>query len=148
MRYRNPTIATLALIILTATLAVGCASVQTGADPVLVNAERSLNVATISLDALFKADHQFGATVIDPLIPTWKAAVNDLRLKAPAIIGAANGSIKAYRALLALRRADPTQVTQDQLNQLAADLGTKIVAAVQLGQDAARVTSSWTGGGK
>ena len=148
MRYRHPTIATVALLALAAVLAAGCATVQPGADPVLVNAERSLNVATLSLDGLFKTDYQYGATVIDPLVPSWKAAVNALRVQAPPVLDAANASIKAYRALLALRRADPTQVTQAQLNELAADLGRKIVAAVQLGQTAAQVAASWQGGGK
>ena len=126
---------------------MSCASVAPGNDPVLVNAERDLNVAVKSLDALFKTDYQ-NWEVIDPAIPGWKAAVNALRLSAPPVIDAANASIKAYRAALALYRADPTQVTQEQLNALANDLGTKIVAAVNLGKAAVAIVGQWTGGGK
>ena len=144
MRSRTPILATVALIIL-AFMTAGCATIAPGANPVLVNAERSLAVATNSLDALFKADYQFGPT-IDAKLPAWKGQVNALRVAAPPILNAANGSVKAYRALLALRRTDPTKVTQEQLNALATDLGAKIVAAVQLGQQAAQVAASAPGG--
>jgi hypothetical protein len=124
-----------------------CATVAPGNDPVLVNAERNLNVAVKSLDALFKTDYQ-NWQVIDPAIPGWKGAVNALRVAAPPVIDAADGSIKAYRAALALYRVDPTQVTQEQLNALATDLGTKIVAAVNLGKQAMAIVGQWNGGGK
>jgi len=133
--------------LLAAVLFTACATVQPGNDPVLVNAERNLNVAVKSLDALFKTDYQ-NWQVIDPVIPGWKAAVNALRITAPPVIDAADGSIKAYRAALALYRVDPTQVTQEQLNALATDLGTKIVAAVNLGKQAMAVIGQWHGGGK
>jgi len=124
-----------------------CATVAPGNDPVLVNAERNLNVAVKSLDALFKTDYQ-NWQVIDPAIPGWKAAVNALRITAPPVIDAADASIKAYRAGLALYRVDPAQVTQEQLNALATDLGTKIVAAVNLGKQAMAIVGQWNGGGK
>jgi len=133
--------------LLVAVLFTGCATVAPGNDPVLVNAERNLNVAVKSLDALFATDYQ-NWQVIDPAIPGWKAAVNALRVTAPPVIDAADGSIKAYRAALALYRVDPTQVTQEQLNALATDLGTKIVAAVNLGKQAMAVIAQWNGGGK
>jgi len=133
--------------LLVAVLFTGCATVAPGNDPVLVNAERNLNVAVKSLDALFKTDYQ-NWQVIDPAIPGWKAAVNALRITAPPVIDAADASIKAYRAALALYRVDPTQVTQEQLNALATDLGTKIVAAVNLGKQAVAVIAQWNGGGK
>ena len=133
--------------LLAAVLFTACATVQPGNDPVLVNAERNLNVAVKSLNALFKTDYQ-NWQVIDPVIPGWKAAVNALRITAPPVIDAADGSIKAYRAALALYRVDPTQVTQEQLNALATDLGTKIVAAVNLGKQAMAVIGQWHGGGK
>jgi hypothetical protein len=128
-------------------LFTACATVAPGQDPVLVNAERNLNVAVKSLDALFKTDYQ-NWQVIDPAIPGWKAAVNALRVTAPSVIDAADASIKAYRAALALYRVDPTQVTQEQLNALATDLGTKIVAVVELGKQAMAVIAQWNGGGK
>ena len=124
-----------------------CATVAPGNDPVLVNAERNLNVAVKSLDALFKTDYQ-NWQVIDPAIPGWKAAVNALRITAPPVIDAADASIKAYRAGLALYRVDPAQVRQEQLNALATDLGTKIVAAVNLGKQAMAIVGQWNGGGK
>jgi hypothetical protein len=133
--------------LLVAVLFTACATVAPGNDPVLVNAERNLNVAVKSLDALFKTDYQ-NWQVIDPVIPGWKAAVNALRVAAPPVIDAADASIKAYRAALALYRVDPTQVTQEQLNALATDLGTKIVAAVNLGKQAMAVIGQWSGGGK
>ena len=133
--------------LLVAVLFTGCATVAPGNDPVLVNAERNLNVAVKSLDALFKTDYQ-NWQVIDPAIPGWKAAVNALRITAPPVIDAADASIKAYRAALALYRVDPTQVTQEQLDALATDLGTKIVAAVNLGKQAVAVIAQWNGGGK
>jgi len=133
--------------LLVAVLFTGCATVAPGNDPVLVNAERNLNVAVKSLDALFKTDYQ-NWQVIDPAIPGWKAAVNALRVTAPPVIDAADASIKAYRAGLALYRVDPSQVTQEQLNALATDLGTKIVAAVNLGKQAVAVIAQWNGGGK
>ena len=144
MRNRTPTIL---VALLAAVMFTACATVQPGNDPVLVNAERNLNVAVKSLDALFKTDYQ-SWQVIDPAIPGWKAAVNALRVSAPPVIDAADGSIKAYRAALALYRVDPTQVTQEQLNELARDLGTKIVAAVNLGKQAMAVIAQWKGGGK
>jgi len=133
--------------LLVAVLFTGCATVAPGNDPVLVNAERNLNVAVKSLDALFKTDYQ-NWQVIDPAIPGWKAAVNALRITAPPVIDAADASIKAYRAGLALYRVDPAQVTQEQLNALATDLGTKIVAAVNLGKQAMAIVGQWNGGGK
>ena len=133
--------------LLAAVLFTACATVQPGNDPVLVNAERNLNVAVKSIDALFKTDYQ-NWQVIEPVVPGWKAAVNALRITAPPVIDAADGSIKAYRAALALYRVDPTQVTQEQLNALATDLGTKIVAAVNLGKQAMAVIGQWHGGGK
>ena len=133
--------------LLVAVLFTGCATVAPGNDPVLVNAERNLNVAVKSLDALFKTDYQ-NWQVIDPAIPGWKAAVNALRITAPPVIDAADASIKAYRAGLALYRVDPSQVTQEQLNALATDLGTKIVAAVNLGKQAMAIVGQWNGGGK
>ena len=133
--------------LLVAVLFTGCATVAPGNDPVLVNAERNLNVAVKSLDALFKTDYQ-NWQVIEPVVPGWKAAVNALRITAPPVIDAANASIKAYRAALALYRVDPTQVTQEQLNGLATDLGKKIVAAVELGKQAMAVIGQWHGGGK
>lgn len=145
MRHMKAGIAIMALLV--AVLFTACASVQPGQDPVLVNAERNLNVAVKSLDALFKTDYQ-NWQVIDPAIPGWKAAVNALRVTAPPVIDAADGSIKAYRAALALYRVDPTQITQEQLNALATDLGTKIVAAVNLGKQAMAVIAQWNGGGK
>lgn len=148
MRNRTPT---LLLAVLVAALALGstaCPGVQAGADPVLVNAERSLKLAAGSLDDLFRTDAQ-NWQAIDPVIPSWKDAVNALRVAAPPVIEAANASVKAYRAALDLRRADPTAVTQEQLNALATDLGTKIVAAVNLGKRAAEVIAQWKpGGGK
>jgi hypothetical protein len=144
MRNRTPTIL---VALLVAVLFTACATVAPGNDPVLVNAERNLNVAVKSLDALFKTDYQ-NWQVIDPAIPGWKAAVNALRVSAPPVIDAADASIKAYRAALALYRVDPTQVTQEQLNALGTDLGTKIVAAVNLGKQAAAVIGQWNGGGK
>jgi len=133
--------------LLVAVLFTGCATVAPGNDPVLVNAERNLNVAVKSLDALFKTDYQ-NWQVIDPAIPGWKAAVNALRITAPPVIDAADASIKAYRAGLALYRVDPAQVRQEQLNALATDLGTKIVAAVNLGKQAMAIVGQWNGGGK
>ena len=145
MRQRHPTIAVLALLALAAALTAGCATIQPGADPVLVNAERSLAVATDSIDALFKVDYQYGPA-IDMKVPGWKGAVNELRLRAPSILNAANAATKAYRAGLTLYRADPTQITQTQLNALANDLGQKIVAAVEAGQQAAKVAATVPGG--
>jgi hypothetical protein len=133
--------------LLVAVMFTACATVQPGNDPVLVNAERNLNVAVKSLDNLFRTDYEHWM-VIDPVIPGWKAAVNALRKTAPPALLVADGSIKAYRAALALYRVDPTQVTQEQLNALATDLGTKIVAAVNLGKQAAAVIAQWNGGGK
>ena len=133
--------------LLAAVLFTACATVQPGNDPVLVNAERNLNVAVKSIDALFKTDYQ-NWQLIEPVVPGWKAAVNALRITAPPVIDAANASIKAYRAALALYRVDPTQVTQEQLNGLATDLGKKIVAAVELGKQAMAVIGQWHGGGK
>jgi hypothetical protein len=128
---------------------VACTTVAPGNDPVLVNAERDLNLAVKSLDELFKTDYQ-NWQVIDPAIPGWKAAVNALRVTAPPVVDAANASIKAYRAALSLHRVDPTQITQEQLNALATDLGNRIVAAVNLGKQAAAVIGQWTskGGGQ
>lgn len=145
MRYMKAGIAMAALLLVV--LFTACATVAPGQDPVLVNAERNLNVAVKSLDALFKTDYQ-NWQVIDPAIPGWKAAVNALRVTAPSVIDAADASIKAYRAALALYRVDPTQVTQEQLNALATDLGTKIVAVVELGKQAMAVIAQWNGGGK
>ena len=145
MRHMKAGIAIMALLV--AVLFTGCATVAPGNDPVLVNAERNLNVAVKSLDALFKTDYQ-NWQVIDPAIPGWKAAVNALRITAPPVIDAADASIKAYRAGLALYRVDPSQVTQEQLNALATDLGTKIVAAVNLGKQAMAIVGQWNGGGK
>jgi len=145
MRHMKAGIAIMALLV--AVLFTACATVAPGNDPVLVNAERNLNVAVKSLDALFATDYE-NWQVIDPAIPGWKAAVNALRIAAPPVIDAADGSIKAYRAALALYRVDPTQITQEQLNGLATDLGTKIVAAVNLGKQAMAVIAQWNGGGK
>ena len=145
MRHMKAGIAIMALLV--AVLFTACATVAPGNDPVLVNAERNLNVAVKSLDSLFATDYE-NWQVIDPAIPGWKAAVNALRIAAPPVIDAADGSIKAYRAALALYRVDPTQITQEQLNGLATDLGTKIVAAVNLGKQAMAIVGQWNGGGK
>ena len=126
---------------------MSCATVAPGNDPVLVNAERDLNLAVKSLDAVFKTDYQ-NWQVIDPAIPGWKAAVNALRVASPPVIDAANGSIKAYRTALAIHRVDPEQVTQEQLNALGTELGKRIVEAVNLGKKAAEIIAQWTGGGK
>jgi len=147
MRKQPMFVGVMIMIVLLVAMLPGCATVDPGADPVLVNAERNLNVAVKSLDALFKTDYQ-NWQVIDPVIPGWKAAVNALRIAAPPVIDAADASIKAYRAALALYRVDPTQVTQEQLNALATDLGTKIVAAVNLGKQAMAIVGQWNGGGK
>ena len=141
-RQRVPVMALVAVLFVAA-----CVTLKPGSDPVLVNAERSLAVATDSIDALFKVDYQYGP-VIDAKVPGWKGAVNELRLRAPSILDTANAAVKAYRAGLTLYRADPTQITQTQLNALANDLGTKIVAAVELGQQAAKVAATAPGGVK
>lgn len=144
MRNRTPTVLVALLVVALA----ACATVQPGADPLLVNSERSLNLAVGSLDDLFKMDAA-NWQAIDPVIPSWKDSVNALRVAAPPVIEAANASLKAYRSALALYRADPTAVTQEQLNALASDLGTKIVAAVNLGKKAIEVIAQWKpGGGK
>jgi len=142
-RQRVPVFAVLAAVV----LITACPYIKPGEDPVLVNSERSLAVATDSIDALFKVDYQYGP-VIDAKVPGWKGAVNELRLRAPSILEAANAAVKAYRAGLTLYRADPTQITQAQLNALANDLGTKIVAAVEAGQQAAKVAATVPGGVK
>jgi ABC-type amino acid transport substrate-binding protein len=143
MRNRTPTVL---VALLAAVLFTACATVAPGNDPVLVNAERSLKATVGTLDTLFKTDYQ-NWQVIDPVIPQWKDAVNALRVAAPPVIDAANGSIKAYRAALALKRADPSGVTQEQLNALATELGNRIVEAVNLGKKAADVITQWTGKG-
>jgi len=142
MRNRTPTVLVALLVVALA----ACATVQPGQDVILVNAERDLKIAVGTIDNLFKVDYE-NWKVIDPLIPGWKAAVNALRVAAPPVIDAADGSIKAYRAALALYRVDPTQVTQEQLNALGNDLGTKIVAAVNLGKQAAAIIGQWKGSG-
>jgi hypothetical protein len=141
---RKPLWSGVAMVLLTVMLATGasCPAVKPGADPVLVNAERSLKIAVGDLDLLFKTDAA-NWQVIDPAIPGWKDAVNALRVAAPPVIDAANGSIKAYRAALALKRADPTQVTQEQLNALATQLGNSIVEAVNLGKRAVELIAQW-----
>jgi hypothetical protein len=143
MRNRTPTVLVALLVLAIA----ACATVQPGQDVVLVNAERDLKIAVATLDNLFKIDAQ-NWQEIDPLIPGWKAAVNSLRMAAPPTIDAANAAIKAYRAGLALYRADPTQITQEQLNALASELGMKIVEAVRLGEQAAAVIGQWKAGDK
>jgi len=150
MRKQPMFVGVMVMLILVATMLPGCATVAPGADPVLVNAERNLNIAVKSLDALFKSDYQ-NWQVIDPAIPSWKPAVNQLRVTAPPVIDAANALIKGYRAALALYRADPTQITQAQLNALATDLGKKIVEAVNLGKKALEIIQWFpigTGGAK
>jgi hypothetical protein len=142
MRNRTPTILVALLVVALA----ACATIQPGQDVILVNAERDLKIAVGTIDNLFKVDYD-NWQVIDPLIPGWKPAVNALRVAAPPTIDAANASIKAYRAALALYRVDPAQVTQEQLNALATDLGTKIVAAVALGKQAAAIIAQWKGSG-
>ena len=139
-RYRTPTLALAALILFAA-----CATVAPGNDTVLVNAERDLNVAVTSLDGLFKVDAA-NWQVIDPLVPSWKSTVNSLRTAAPPAIRAANAAVAAYRSALALKRTDPTKITQAQLNALGTDLGQKIVAAVNLGKQAAAIAQQWNGG--
>lgn len=144
---RKPDTSVVMVALLVAVMFTACATVQPGQDVLLVNAERNLKLAVGTLDNLFKTDYE-NWQVIDPVIPGWKAAVNALRVSAPPVIDAANGSIKAYRAALALYRVDPAQVTQEHLNALATDLGTKIVAAVNLGKQAAAIIAQWTGGAK
>jgi hypothetical protein len=134
-------------MLVAAVLMTACPYIKPGEDPVLVNSERSMAVATDSIDALFKVDFQYG-TAIDAKVPGWKGAVNELRVRAPGILNAANAAVKAYRAGLTLYRADPTQITQTQLNALANDLGQKIVAAVEAGQQAAKVAATVPGGVK
>ena len=143
MRRQRVPIMALAAVLLVA----ACVTLKPGSDPVLVNAEKGLSISTDSLDALFKADYQLGST-IDANSSAWKGQVNALRLQAPPTLNAANAAVKAYRAALALFRADPTQITQAQLNALASDLGAKVVAAVELGQQAAKVAATAPGGVK
>jgi hypothetical protein len=154
MRYRHPTIATVALIVLAAALAAGCATVQTGADPVLVNAERDLKVATGQLQNLFAFDYA-NAAMLDARFPAWKGQVNALRVTSVPILDAGKGVTDAYRAALALLRqlqaATPPDATavaaqQQLLNTLATDLGTKVTAAVNLGRQAAALLAERKGG--
>jgi len=147
MRKQPMFVGVMAILILLAAMLPGCATVDPGADPVLVNAERDLGLAVGTLDNLFKTDYQ-NWQVIDPVIPGWKSAVNGLRITAPPVIDAANASIKAYRAALAIYRVDPTQITQEQLNALGTELGKRIVEAVNLGRRAAEIIAQWPGGGQ
>ena len=149
MRYRHPTIATVALIILAAALAAGCVHTQPGADPVLVNAEVDLKIATGQLQNLFAFDYK-NAAMLDAEYPAWKGQVNALRVASAPILDAAKGVTDAYRSALALLRqlqvapapdAAAIAAQQQLLNTLATDLGTKITAAVesrQAGRRAAR----------
>ena len=156
MRYRHPTIATVALIILAAVLAVGCVHTQPGADPVLVNAEVGLKITTGQLDNLFKFDYE-NAPMLDAAWAAWKGNVNALRVASRPILDAAKGSTDAYRAALALLRElqaqpvdsqDPAAIAAQQqlLNSLATDLGKKITAAVNLGKQAVALLAKAKGG--
>ena len=147
MRKQPMFLGVMAMMILLAATLPGCATVDPGADPVLVNAERDLGLAVGTLDNLFKTDYQ-NWQVIDPVIPGWKSAVNGLRVIAPPVIDAANASIKVYRAALAIHRVDPTQITQEQLNAFGTELGKRIVEAVNLGRRAAEIIAHWPGGGQ
>jgi hypothetical protein len=74
----------------------GCSNIQPGNDPVVVNAERAIGVATPTFDELFKLEYTNHA-VLKQDAPQVVAGVNVLRRNAPKWIATAVALTKAYK---------------------------------------------------
>ena len=77
-------------------LLAGCAGIQPGNDPVVVNAERITASAAETFDGLFRTEAENHA-VIKARAPAVAAGVNKLRQVAPEALDAARAVTKAYK---------------------------------------------------
>lgn len=81
------------LAALLAVVTAGCASVAEGHDPVVVNAERGVEVTEKTLTAFVTWAHLHEATAGDGV----RSAANAIRTKAPGAIDAVRRTTKAYK---------------------------------------------------
>lgn len=89
---RNTAVMMLFVLVLAS---ISCSVLRQGADPVLTRAEQTYDVAFWSVTALFQAEKAIPE--IDKLVPGSHAAVEKMRMEAPAIFMAGMNALDAYR---------------------------------------------------
>jgi hypothetical protein len=88
-------------------LVPGCASIDDGADPVVVNAERTANYALDTFDAFLKFEHDNRALINDPAV---KNAADGIRRQAPAWIADLRAATRAYKVTRSQADGDRLQL--------------------------------------
>lgn len=76
---------------------LGCAPVDAGADPLVVNAERSIQMSFETVDAFLQFDHA-NRDVLKQTAPDVHAFAEKTRVAAPAIFNEAWAALAAYKA--------------------------------------------------
>lgn len=121
-------VAALALVAL-----VGCATIQPGADPVLVRAEQALVVSFETVDAFLRIERE-NQHALDEVVPGAHAVAESMRTRGPASFRALEAAITAYRA--------------HRTPERRATLITWLAVCEQLAHDAQAILAAWGGGAR
>lgn len=97
---------------------IGCAPIQPGHDPIVVNAERTLAASFDVIDTFLSVEHERRETVRAEL-PDVHAFAEQLRREAPAALTAAKSAIDAYKASRDRANADAMNNTLAAVETLA-----------------------------
>lgn len=96
-----PSLSVIATLLMAGALSMstfGCAPVDAGADPLVVNAERSIQMSFETVDAFLKFDHANRDT-LKVTAPDVHAFAEKTRIVAPALFNEAWAALSAYKAV-------------------------------------------------
>jgi hypothetical protein len=109
-------------------LAIGmcsCASVDEGADPVVVHAERTANYALDTFDAFLKFEYENRALINDPAV---KGSADGIRKNGPAWIADLRAATRAYKVTRSQTDGDRLQLALTVV-QAGLDIAKRYLAA-------------------
>ena len=108
-----------------------CATLQTGADPVLVRAEQTLEISFTTIDGLLFVE-KYHRAELEKVVPNAHQVAETLRVRAPEALRAATRAIDVYRI--------------HRTPEAKADLATWLAVVQQLAYEAQRILASYGGG--
>ena len=85
----------------------GCSTVDPGADPIVVHAERTANYALDTFDAFLKFEYDNRALINDPAV---KGAADGIRKNGPAWIADLRAATRAYKVTRSQADGDRLQL--------------------------------------
>ena len=124
--------------ILAVLVMVGCASLSSTADPVVVRAEQTLSVGTDALDAFLYLEHTNSAQFVK-VWPQAHAVAESIRLHAPGKIHAVESAIESY--LSAKKLAVDVKTLGNESSAIQACLADLAVLVAQANQ----ALAAWKG---